>query len=141
VDFSAQMLREQAAVSQVTTLSDHADPAAAFSMIRRSVEAVLEDPETPPRVANYLDLSISLDLPQHGWDLAKATGQDATIDPEDIEFLWNALIGDRRAWDWQRGKGWYAAPVPVPEDAPLSDRVLGLLGRDPAWKPPPSGTT
>jgi hypothetical protein len=25
--------------------------------------------------------------------------------------------------------------VPVPDDAPLLDRVIGLSGRDPGWKP------
>ncbi|MGH3910617.1 MAG: hypothetical protein ACRDRM_07270 [Pseudonocardiaceae bacterium] len=26
------------------------------------------------------------------------------------------------------------APVPVPDDAPLLDRLLGVTGRDPAWR-------
>ena len=27
----------------------------------------------------------------------------------------------------------FGPEVKVPEDAPLQDRLLGLLGRDPAW--------
>jgi hypothetical protein len=55
------------------------------------VERVLDDPETPPDMANYLDLAVTFDLPQHGWDLATATGQDPTMDPEEVELLWSSI--------------------------------------------------
>lgn len=32
--------------------------------------------------------------------------------------------------------GIFAAPVPVPDDAPRIDVLVGLLGRDPGWAPP-----
>lgn len=47
-------------------------------------------------------------------------------DPEQFE----------KAFGWQRTKGWYGPVVAVPADAPLQDRVLGLLGRDPHWIAP-----
>lgn len=137
VDYSAHVLRERAGVSGVAAFADFEDPADAFRSLREVVQRVLDDTETPPDVANYLDGALSFDLPQHGWDLAVATGQDATMDPDEVEILWSALTGHPRVWDWQRANGWYAAPVPVPEDAPLQDRVLGLIGRDPEWAPPP----
>jgi hypothetical protein len=28
----------------------------------------------------------------------------------------------------------FGEPVPVPEDAPVQDRMLGQFGRDPAWR-------
>ena len=41
------------------------------------VARVLDDEATPRKVASHLHWSLSFDLPQHGWDLAVATGQDA----------------------------------------------------------------
>jgi uncharacterized protein (TIGR03086 family) len=136
VDYSGHVLREVANISEVPTLADFPDPAAAFRAARECVERVLDDPATPPPVATYLDLAVSFDLPQHGWDLAQATGQDPTIEPEEVELLWRSLSEAPQVWDWQRENGWYAAPVSVPKDAPLQDRVLGLIGRDPGWSSP-----
>jgi uncharacterized protein (TIGR03086 family) len=133
VDYSAKVVREKAGVP-APAFSDFSDPAAAFRATRSVVERVLEDEATPPKVAGHLHWSLSFDLPQHGWDLAVATGQDPTMDPDEVELLWGSLTGDPRNWDWQRANGWYGTPVPVPDGAPLQDHVLGLLGRNPAWQ-------
>lgn len=66
----------------------------------------------------------------HGWDLAKATGQDTTIDErlagEAYEEMTGALDGARR------GPGMpFAARVPWPTDAPVHERLVALLGRHP----------
>jgi uncharacterized protein (TIGR03086 family) len=135
VDYSAHVLRERVGMLEVPVFADFDDPTAAFGAIRGVVERVLDDPGTPSDLADYLDLAVSFDLPQHGWDLAKATGQDPTMDPEEVELLWSSLSQAPKVWDWQRENGWYAAPVSVPDDATLQDRVLGLIGRDPCWTP------
>ena len=137
VSYSAHVLREKLGVVEAPPVPQVDDPAAAaFRSVRAAVEGALDDPETPPELVRYVDLAVSFDLPQHGWDLAKATMQDPTMDPAEVEFLWRSLTKDARVWAWQRENGWYAAPVEVPDDAPLQDRVLGLLGRDPHWAPP-----
>jgi hypothetical protein len=78
-----------------------------------------------------------LELPLHGWDLPRRR-QDATIASEEVALLWGS--GDptahKKAFDWQRAKGWYGRQVTVAADAPLQDRVLELLGRDPNWTAP-----
>ena len=136
VDYSATVIREKSGLQGVPSFEDFHDPLAAFQTTRAVLQRKLDDPATPPKVVTHLVWSLSFDLPQHGWDLTKATGQDATIDPEEVELLWGSLNGDPQSWNWQRTSGWYGAPIAVPEDAPLQDRVLGLLGREANWQPP-----
>jgi uncharacterized protein (TIGR03086 family) len=75
------------------------------------------------------------DVAVHAWDIAKATGQPTSLDPE---------VG-QRSLDWARqnlapqfrgdeasGKA-FGYEVPVPDDAPLYDRLAGFFGRDPRW--------
>lgn len=67
-----------------------------------------------------------LDVLIHGWDLAAATGQDTTLDPELVEACWDLT---QREADMIRGSGAFGDEVPVPHDAPLQDRLLAFLGR------------
>ncbi|SDM40997.1 TIGR03086 family protein [Geodermatophilus siccatus] len=69
----------------------------------------------------------------HGWDLAVATGQDYTADPASV-----AACTEFAAQAAAQGPtpGLFGPAVPVPDDAPPLDRLLGLTGRDPAWRPP-----
>jgi uncharacterized protein (TIGR03086 family) len=138
VDFSAQVLLDRAGIYDAPRFADCVSPRDAFQATRAAVERLLDDPATAPAVVSYIQWSISFDLPPHGWDLAMATGQDPTIAPEELELLWGSGKPEAhaRAFDWQRAKGWYGPPVAVPEGAPLLDRVLGLLGRDPNWTAP-----
>jgi uncharacterized protein (TIGR03086 family) len=65
----------------------------------------------------------------HGWDLAMATGQQPVWDDEVLAFVHKELVANVQ---WGRDMGVYGPEVPVPEDAPLLDRILGLTGRNPA---------
>jgi uncharacterized protein (TIGR03086 family) len=132
VDFSAQVLAEKG-LENPPRYADFDDPLAAFRATRQFVVRALDDPATPPKVASFLHWSLSFDLPQHGWDLAVATGQDPAMDADEVDLLWGSLNGDPTNWEWQRANGWYGPPVAIPEDAPPQDRVLGLLGRNPNW--------
>jgi uncharacterized protein (TIGR03086 family) len=64
----------------------------------------------------------------HGWDLARATGQAYEPDPAALAAAHAFLAG---AVDPVTGSGIFGPVVPVPDDAPLLDRALGLSGRDP----------
>lgn len=64
----------------------------------------------------------------HGWDLATATAQDATMPPDLAESAFEIVSG--RLTDDQRG-GYFGPAVPVREGASAQDRLLGYLGRQP----------
>ncbi len=70
----------------------------------------------------------------HGWDLAVASGQGYRPDPGATE----AALGfvSQVTAEGPAPEGLFGPPVPVPEDAPLLDRLLGRTGRDPGWRPP-----
>ncbi|MEU6258193.1 TIGR03086 family metal-binding protein [Streptomyces sp. NPDC047043] len=69
----------------------------------------------------------------HGWDLARATGQDYTPDPAALQASHDFLLA--AAEDPSRGGGIFGPVVPVPADASLLDRAVGLSGRHPGWTP------
>ncbi|MFF1706857.1 TIGR03086 family metal-binding protein [Streptomyces sp. NPDC058252] len=73
------------------------------------------------------------ELVMHGWDLARATGQEYEPDPAALQVSYEFLAA--AAADPSRGGGIFGPVVPVPDDAPLLDRAIGLSGRDPGWKP------
>jgi uncharacterized protein (TIGR03086 family) len=64
------------------------------------------------------------ELTVHGWDLARATGQDFATDPRILEALIEFLSQSQEA------------PSIEQEDEPtLLEQVLILSGRDPRWRP------
>jgi uncharacterized protein (TIGR03086 family) len=69
----------------------------------------------------------------HGWDLAVATGQPYRPDPAAVEACLE-MVGDRSDPS-QDPEGLFGPVVPVPDDAPRFDRLLGQTGRDPGWTP------
>jgi uncharacterized protein (TIGR03086 family) len=129
------------------------DPLGAFTAARADVEAVLADPDlsgtpidTPGgsmTAAQHIDGVISDDMVLHGWDLARATGQDDSIDPVDLERLWlsnNAIPPEmleklRTPGAFGPGVVVFGPEVPAPADAPLQNRLLGMIGRDANWRP------
>ncbi|MFF3314316.1 TIGR03086 family metal-binding protein [Streptomyces sp. NPDC003035] len=68
----------------------------------------------------------------HGWDLARATGQEYAAGEEELAVS-EALLTP--ADDSSDDEGFFGPVVAVPEDAPLLDRVIGLSGRRPDWQP------
>ena len=66
----------------------------------------------------------------HCWDLARATGQDTTLDSELVEFAYGMLVSGGFA-DMGRQAGFIGPEVAVPDSASLQDKMIGYMGRQP----------
>jgi uncharacterized protein (TIGR03086 family) len=72
-----------------------------------------------------------MEMVLHGWDVAKATGQDYHCDGELAQAVLETVEAQGDMFRQYQG---FAAAVPVPDDAGAFDRALALSGRDPHWK-------
>ena len=70
-----------------------------------------------------------LDVFVHGWDLAVATGQDATLDPELAATCWAVVEPEL---DMLIGSGAFGSTHDAPPEADVATRLLLVLGRRPA---------
>jgi len=61
-------------------------------------------------------------------DIARVIGVDPVLPADLVQGIWDEV--SPRAEEW-RTIGVYPAAVPVPDDAPLLHRLLGLTGRQP----------
>ncbi|NDL59999.1 TIGR03086 family metal-binding protein [Phytoactinopolyspora mesophila] len=87
--------------------------------------------DLPGEVAGVVALD---EVVVHGWDVAVATGQTFTCDPELLEATYD-FVRQSVAESPDGTPGLFGPPVPVPDDAPLLDRLIALTGRDPDWRP------
>ncbi|MEU9504613.1 TIGR03086 family metal-binding protein [Streptomyces sp. NPDC048196] len=85
----------------------------------------------PGAVAGQVALN---ELVLHGWDLARATSQEYVPDPDALQVSY-ALLTSWAESDATTGP-LFGTVILVPEGAPLLDRVVGLAGRRPDWRPP-----
>ena len=67
-----------------------------------------------------------IDVLIHGWDLAKATGQDTKLDPVLVEACW-AVINPQM--ELLRASGMFGNQIDVPDGADSQTKLLATLGR------------
>jgi uncharacterized protein (TIGR03086 family) len=70
----------------------------------------------------------------HGWDLAVASGQPFGVEPQLLEAAFG-FVRSSVEENPEGTPGLFGRPVPVPEHAPRLDQLIGLTGRNPAWRP------
>ena len=79
-------------------------------------------------MAQFL-MAIATDQLIHTWDLAKATGQDATLDPTLVAVVYLMLKSGFA--EMGRQDGLIGPEVLLPDPAGLQEKMLGYMGRQP----------
>jgi uncharacterized protein (TIGR03086 family) len=82
----------------------------------------------PGEVAGMVALT---EVVVHGWDLARATGQPYDIDAPTADAV---LPHVAQFAAEEPVEGLFGLAVPVADDAPVLDRIVGMTGRDPQWR-------
>ena len=109
------------------------DPDARWDRTVEAMFSVLAAPGVLTDERRSLLAALTTDVLVHTWDLAKATGAPADLDPELCRIgLERALAGRAR----MEASGMFAPTVKTSERAPAQDRLLAFFGRDPAWTAP-----
>jgi uncharacterized protein (TIGR03086 family) len=105
-----------------------ADPVTDFEAARTETLMVFGEAGVIDKTGPSLGIAFSDQL-LHGWDLAKATGQDATMPDGLAEEAYDVIYG--RFTDDQR-KGVFGPEVAVSADASAQDKLLAYTGRNPS---------
>jgi uncharacterized protein (TIGR03086 family) len=115
------------------------DPVTAWRTMSDGVQTVLDDPASQGKVLinrhigevplpEAISRFFTADVFMHTWDLARATGQDETLDPQRCALL---LEGMQPLDDVLRSSGQYGPKVDVPDDADVQTKMLAFIGRTP----------
>ena len=104
------------------------DPLADFERGRSEMLSTSGEPGVIEKTGPSLGIAFSDQL-LHGWDLAKATQQDATMPDGLPEAAFEMIHG--RFTDDQR-KGVFKPEVDVPANASAQDKLLAYTGRKPS---------
>lgn len=89
--------------------------------------------DLPGEVAGLVALD---ELVVHGWDVARASGQDFTCDETSLEAVHGFVSQFSGPGQEAAREGLFGPEVAVSEAAPLMDRVIGMTGRQPGWSAP-----
>ena len=106
-------------------LSD--DPVSDFNRSRTEMLAAFGEPGVIEKTGPSLGIAFSDQL-LHGWDLAKATGQETTIPAGLADAAYEMIYG--RFTDEQR-TGVFKPQIAVADDACSEERLLAYTGREP----------
>ena len=115
------------------------DPVAAWLAHTEAVQSLLDDPATaeqvhdlphlgPMPLGQAVDRIYTSDVFLHRWDLARATGQDETLDADRCAEMLEGMLPMDEAL---RQSGHYGPRVEVPDDADAQTKLLAFIGRVP----------
>jgi uncharacterized protein (TIGR03086 family) len=139
VEWFPPFLRDGAGIELPSGPSPDVDPVGAWQALNDGVQAVLDDPATDGRTFSHeragqhaLPDAVGMfflgDVLVHTWDLARATGLDETLDPEEVKGM---LAGVEPFDEMLRASGQYGPRVEVAADADAQTKLIAFMGRQP----------
>jgi uncharacterized protein (TIGR03086 family) len=139
VEWFPSFLQEATGIALPAGPSVDDDPVGAWRTHTEAVQALLDDPATAAHEYDFphlgempLGQAIAMiytnDVFLHRWDLARATGQDDTLDSDRCaEMLAEMLPMD----DALRQSGHFGPRLDVPDKADIQTKLLAFIGRTP----------
>lgn len=139
VEWSSGFLAGAAGIALPAGPSVDDDPAGAWRAHDAAIQALFDDPAVAGAehdlphlgrlpLAVALDRIYTADVFLHRWDLARATGQDETLDADRCAAM---LEGMLPMDDALRASGHYGPKVEVSDDADAQTKLLAFIGRHP----------
>ncbi len=114
------------------------DPVAAWSALDAALQSALDDDAVANRTFDFQGRqqrieeaigSIVLgDVVIHTWDLARATGLDETLDPDEVHRMFKGM---EPMDEMLRQSGQFGARVDAPDDADEQTKLIAFTGRHP----------
>jgi uncharacterized protein (TIGR03086 family) len=115
------------------------DPVGAWRTRTDAVQVLLDDTDAVERehdlphigrmpLGQAIDMIYTSDVFLHRWDLARATGQDETLDTHKCAAMLEGMLPMDEAL---RQSGQYGPRVQVPDDADVQTQLLAFIGRTP----------
>lgn len=138
VDWMPAMVLDGAGIARPDGPSVDDDPADAWDHLARMLQSALDDPAVAATSFQMRMGTVTVehaiatfclgDVLVHTWDLARATGLDETLDPDEV----HRLLGGMEAMDEAlRSSGHYGPCVEVSADADELTRLIAFTGRRP----------
>ena len=114
------------------------DPVASWSALDAALQSALDDESVanrtfdfqgrPQRIEEAIGSIVLGDVVIHTWDLARATGLDETLDPDEVHGMLEGMVEMEEP---MRQSGHFGPRVEVPDDADEQTRLIAFTGRQP----------
>ncbi len=138
VEWVPAFLASSAGIDLPRATNVDTDPVNAWDTFSAALRALLNDPDVAAReydlpmgrmrLAPAIDMIVTNDVFLHTWDLARATGLDETLDPDEVHRM---LEGMEPMDEVLRQSGHYGPRVVVADDADEQTKLIAFIGRRP----------
>jgi len=138
VEWVPSFLESNVGISLPKAATVDTDPVGAWATFSDAIQGLLDDPVVSAReidgpmgrtsVEQTVDMIVTGDVLLHTWDLARATGQDETLDADEVHRMFEGI---EPMDELLRGSGHYGPRVPVADDADEQAKLIAFIGRQP----------